>query len=489
MSERRYKMGADRRQSMLMPPSIEEYVSETNVVRAIDAYVESLDVVRLGFVLSESGGEKGGQPAYPPEMLFKLYLYGYQNKIRSSRCLEREARRNIELMWLLQRLQPSHMTIANFRKNNLQALKNASRDFVRLCHEMDLFGGEEVGVDGSFMRGNASKASIHTKKKLERQQPKIEQEIEKYLAELEQNDQRERDVPTEDAELAQKIEKLRARQAKNKARLEKITESGETQISETDADARLLKKNDKVVAGYNVQIAVDKKHKLICAHDVVNDGNDSQQLAPMALKAKEALEVETLEVDADGSYVNALQIKECLDNGITPYVPLADKESSVRRAGRFVRSEFIYQPETNCYQCPAGKQLNFVGIQKKGDKRMQKYASKASDCKNCSLNTKCLPKKTKYRQLYRWEHEHIIEQHRQRMEEFGREHMKTRGNLAEHPFGTLKTELGWRHFLMRGLEKVRAEMDLQVLCYNFKRVLNIIGITEFKIQLKQRVMA
>jgi len=492
MSERRYKIGANRRQGMLMPPSIEDYVSETNLVRAIDAYVDSLDMTDLGFAYTDAGSELGGQPAYPPAAMLKLYLYGYENKIRSSRMLEREAGRNVELMWLLQGFTPSHTAIANFRKDNLKALKNVNREFVRLCRKLGLFGREEVSIDGTFIRGNASKASIHSQEKLERQQSKLGQEIEKiekYFTELEKNDRSERDKPSEDPQLGQKLEKLKEHQAKTKACLEKLAESGATQVSETDGDARLLKKNGQVVAGFNVQIAVDKKHKLICAHDVVNDGNDTQQLAPMAEKAKAVLEVETLKANADAGYANVQQIKECLDNGITPYVPLPDKNAQTRAEGRFERAEFSYNKESDCYQCPAGNMLKRSGSQKKGNKQSYKYAAKASVCKACPLAEKCLPEKTGYRQIYRWEYEEIIEQHRQRMIKSGRAQMLTRGSCAEHPFGTLKESLGWRQFLMRGLDKVRAEMDLQVLSYNFKRVLNILGITAFKFCLKQRVMA
>jgi len=477
---------------MLMPPSIEDYVSETNLVRAIDVYVDALDMATLGFAYTDAGSELGGQPAYPPGSMLKLYLYGYENKIRSSRMLERETARNVELMWLLQGFTPSHAAIANFRKNNVDALKNVNRDFVRLCRELNLFGREEVSIDGTFMRGNASKASIHTQEKLEKRAPKLAQDIEKiekYFAQLEENDRSERDKPTEDPKLAQKLEKLKERQAKTKARLEKITESGATQVSETDEDARLLKKNGQVTAGYNVQIAVDNKHKLICAHEVTNDGNDSQQLAPMALKAKEALGVDRLKANADAGYENAPQLKECLDNGITPYVPLADKNAQVREQGRFERTEFTYHAESDSYQCPAGEVLKRSGSQKKSTKLSHKYAAKASVCKACPLAKKCLPEKTGYRQILRWEHEEIIEQHRQRMAQTGREQMKTRASCAEHPFGTMKESLGWRQFLMRGLDKVRAEMNLQVLAYNFKRVLNILGITAFKNHLNQRVMA
>ena len=489
MSDRRYKTGLNRQQTMLLPPSVDEYVSETNTVRAVDAYVNTLDLERLGFTYTDAASALGGQPAFPPSALLKLYLYGYLNRIRSSRRLAREACRNLELIWLLQGFEPSHATIANFRKDNLDALKKTNRDFIEVCRELKLFGGEEVGIDGTFMQGNASKASIHREETLRKQAAKLEKEIDAYLAELERNDRDECDTPAEDAALAEKIERLRARQAQTQARLAQLEQSGATQLSETDPDARLLTKRGHTIAGYNVQIAVDAAHKLIVCHEVVNDGNDSQQLAPMAIKTKEILEVNHLVVDADAGYDNQEQIKTCVDTGITPYVPLADKDAQTRQAGRFVRGEFTYDAQADCYRCPMNQILVRQGSLNKNGKQLHKYASKASVCDHCEQRVHCLPDKTPYRQLYRWEHEEIIEAHRERMRQTGREHMKTRAALAEHPFGTLKNDMGWQHFLMRGLAKVRAEMALQVLGYNFKRVLNIIGIDAFAAYLEQRVMA
>jgi transposase len=316
MSSRGYKSGANREQTMLLPPSIEEYISETNTVRAIDIYVESLNLAAMNFSHTDGGSELGGGPAYHPKVLLKLYLYGYLNRIRSSRRLEHEARINLEMIWLLEGLKPSHATIANFRKDNLEGIKIANCDFTQLCRELDLFGRTEVGIDGTFLSGNASKASIHTKEKLEQQLAKLNQDLDEYLAQLEKNDQTESDILAEDKELANKIERLKVRQAQTQARLEKS--GGDTQVSETDPQARLLSKRGQTVAGYNVQIAVDSKNKLIVCNEVVNEGNDSQQLAAMAIKAKETLGVEHLEVDADSGYDNREQIKTCLEAGITP---------------------------------------------------------------------------------------------------------------------------------------------------------------------------
>lgn len=489
MSSRRYKIGVNRQQTTLLPPSLEEYVSETNVVRAIDDYVESLDMTELGFGNTATSNERGdGQPAYPPSMPLKCYLYGYMNRVRSSRRLAREARLNVELMWLLQCFTPSHASIANFRKNNLDAIKAVNRDFVELCKDMKLFGAEEVSVDGTLMHGNASKGSIFAHEQLEKEATKLEQAIDNYLLELEQSDQTEADLPThEDKELPEKLKRLKARQTRCQERLKKLEESGEKQLSETDVDARLLNKRGQTIAGYNVQIVVDVEHKLIVHNDVVQDNNDTQQLAPMALKAKDILDTDTLAINADKGYENHTHIKTCEEAGITPYVPLANRAAPIRAEGRFTQAEFEYDNATDSYRCPADKMLTRQGTQKKHGQKRGRYASKASGCEQCPLRQQCLPKKTPYRQLYRWEHQDVIDRHRVRMEQAGREHMKRRAATVEHPFGTMKVNMGWQHFLMRGLEKVRTEMNLQMLTYNFQRALNIVGIVAFKNHLKQRI--
>jgi len=484
----RYKVGRNREQVDLLPPSLEEYVSPTNVVRAIEAYVESLDLRVLEFSHARNTGNEG-QPAYPPSMLLKLYLYGYMNRIRSSRRLERETRINIELMWLLEDLKPSHATIANFRKDNLKGIKAVNKEFVQLCREMNLYGGEEVGIDGTFMHGNASKASIHLQEVLEKEAGRIEQSIEKYLAELEKTDLSEKDLPeTEDAELPEKLKRLRERQSRCEARRKQLEASGEKQLSETDKDARLLNKRGQTIAGYNVQIVVDSKHKLLVCNEVVQDNNDTQQLEPMARKAKEILEVARLVVDADKGYENHQQIKACEAANITPYVPLADKAAPIREQGRFTHNEYTYDAQTDSYQCPAGQRLSRQGSQNKNGKIQNKYVSKAGTCKECELKQQCLPEKTQYKQLYRWEHQEVMDRHRTRMEKDGREHMKNRSGLVEHPFGIMKIQMGWLHFLMRGLEKVKAEMNLQMFSYNFQRVLKLVGIDAFKNHLNAQNM-
>lgn len=479
MKKRQYKQGIDREQGFLLPPSIEEYVGEDNPVRAIDSYVESLDLAQLGFKHA-AGPVQPGQPAYHPGMHLKLYLYGYLNRVRSSRRLEAECKRNLEVMWLLEGQRPSYKAIADFRKDNLEALKAVNRDFVQVCKELDLYGAELVGIDGSFLRGNVSKGSIYTAERLKRSLAYIDTDIAKYLQEMEQADQQEGDTRQPDPDLSKKLEQLRQRKQKRTEQLAQLEASGEKQIAEVDEDARLLKKNGGTVAGYNVQVAVDSKHKLIVVADAVQDGNDQQEMAPMGKAAKAVLGVEQLTTTQDQGYFNAQQIKDCQENGITPYVPEPDKQAQTRKQGRFPHDDFSYDPEANLYRCPGGKELKFRWSQNKNGKVMHQYHSSAPVCAQCPLKEQCLPEKNPYRTVSRWEHEQVIEEHRVRMAEQGAEMMRQRASICEHPFGTLKLWCGWTHFLLRGLEKVRAELSLLMLSYNFKRVLRIFGLAAFR---------
>jgi transposase len=480
VSKRQYKQGIDRQQAFLLPPRVEEYVPSDHPVRAIEVYVDSLDLESLGFQHS-TGELTPGQPAFPPPALLKLYLYGYLHRIRSSRRLEAECQRNLEVIWLMAGLRPGYKTIADFRKVNLQPLKQVNQDFVQLCKELDLFGAELVGIDGSFFRGNVAKKSIYTAERLQRALQRLEQDIAQYLQEVEAADQQEGQQNQADPALGEKLKKLRERQEKRREQLKQLQASGEKQIAEVDEDARLLrKKGSGTVAGYNVQTAIDAKHKLIVTADVSQDGNDEQQMAPMGKAAKAVLEVEHLSTTQDRGYFNAQQIKECEENGITPYVPEPDKQAQTRLQGRFPRDAFSYDPEANTYRCPNGKELKFSTTATNGAKTTFYYRSSVPVCAQCPLKEQCLPEKTACRIVARWEHEEVIENHRVRMAEQGAEMMRQRASICEHPFGTLKLWCGWTHFLLRGLEKVQAELSLLMLSYNFKRVIHIIGLAAFR---------
>lgn len=492
MTNRTFKTGVSRDQVSLFPARVEDYVDRGNPVRAIEAFVAALDLGRLGFGHAGSGGG-AGQPPYDPADLLKLYLYGYSNRIRSSRALEREAGRNLELIWLMKQLVPGYRTIANFRRDNWKALKATNREFVLMMRELQLFGGETVAIDGAFFYGNASKASIKTQRKLAKRLAEIEQEIEAYGAALEANDSAEAERPAagpgggeDGGDVAQKVAALMARRTALKADLAQLEESGQTQLSRTDPDARLLSKNGQVVAGYNVQIAVDDKHKLIPASEVTNDGNDSGQLYDMSKAAKDELGVKTLTSVADSGYYNGHTLKECEENGITAYVPQPRRTAQLDAKGRFSHETFAYDAEADVYRCPADKLLRPMTGRKLNGKRSEiRYVSRKSECKACTLRSRCLSAKASIRTVYRWEHEAVLDRHRVRMQD-AQARMRRRAELAEHPFGTLKCRAGYRHFLVRGFDKVRGEWSLMALCYNFLRVLNIVGLDELIAYLANR---
>jgi transposase len=492
MTNRAFKTGTCREQASFLPPRIEDYVGPGNLVRAIDAYVGGVDLRKLGF--RNAGYDGGaGQPPYDPADLLRLYLYGYLNRIRSSRYLEREAQRNLELIWLLKKLAPGYRTIANFRKDNWAALKAANREFVVVIRDLDLVSGTLVAIDGAFFHGDASKASIKSNKRLADQVAAIDRDIEAYGGMVEANDAEEAIRSAgdgdgrDDADVAEKVAALMKKRAQAQAELARLEQSGQTQLSMTDADARLLSKRGQVVAGYNVQVAVDEKHKLIVASEVVNDGNDTGQLYEMAKAAKEALGTQTLEVVADTGYYNGSALKDCEENGIVAYVPPAKHTGRLEAQGRFTHENFAYDAEEDVYRCPAGVLLMPTKSPKiNGSRREIVYLSRKSTCDACPLRARCLSAKADTRTIYRWEHQDVIDRHRVRMENVGAR-MRQRACLVEHPFGTLKCRAGYRHFLVRGFNKVRGEWSLMALCYNFSRVLSILGFQGFVQYLVRRL--
>ena len=485
MTNRTFKSGISREQGSLLPPRVDDYVGPDNPVRAIDAYVCSLDLAELGFEHADSGGG-AGQPPYDPADLLRLYLYGYLNGVRSSRRLEREACRNLEVIWLLRGLAPGYRTIGDFRKANPEALKAANREFVLLARELNLLAGELVAIDGAFFHGDASKTSIITSKRLAERLAAVERDIEAYGAALDANDAAEASSglpgrPTGE-DVATKMAALVEKRTRIATDLAELQERGETQLSRTDPDARLLSKNGQVVAGYNVQIAVDDKHKLIAASEVVNDGNDTGQLHAIAVAAKENLCVETLQAAADVGYYNGETLHSCEASGIVAYVPEADKNSRLAKQGRFTLQDFIYDAEQNLYRCPAAAELRPMDGRKQdaGGKWHVRYVALQSVCGACPLRSRCLTSKARRREIYRWEHQDVIDRHRARMAQPEADTMmRRRAALAEHPFGTLKCRAGYRHFLLRGFDKVRGEWSLMALCYNFSRVLSILGFNQF----------
>jgi transposase len=479
MSLRRYQATLNRQQDMLLPPRVEEYVGPHNPVRAIDAYVNTLDLAALGFKNAQAA-TGAGQPPFDPAALLKLYLYGYLQGLRSSRKLERETYRNLEVIWLVEGVRPSYRTLADFRQGNSEGLKAVNRDFMLVCKELALLGGEEVAVDGSFFKANASKDSIYTEGHLDASLQALEAKITAYqqaLAEQDAaDDQAGRGSLVEDPLLTEKLEALRKKQKEKQALRDRLKAGGDKQISTVDADARLLSKRGQSVAGYNVQLVVDDKHKLIVAEAVTQDGNDLQQLSAMLNQAQEILGSEHLTGLADSGYFEGNQLKSCEDQDFTVYVAIPDKSKAVAAEGRLTREQFTYEAEQDHYRCPQGHLLSRCGKpRQKNAKWRMRYQSRPADCKDCLLREQCLTEKARFRQLYRWEHEAVIERHRARMAQRP-DVMKKRAALAEHPFGVLKHRAGMHHFLMRGLKKCRGELSLMVLGYNFTRVLNMLGI-------------
>jgi len=497
MTNHAFKTGESREQPSLLPPRIEDYVGRNNPIRAIESFVGALDLAKLGFRHADRGVEVG-QPPYDPADLLKLYLYGYINQIRSSRRLEREACRNLELIWLLKNLRPGYRTIANFRKENWKALKAVNRSFVLLVRELGLVGGAVVAIDGSFFHGDASKASIFTRKRLAEQIVDLDREIEAYGKSLEDNDAAEAGHRTDGdgdgggggGDLGAKVAALMAKRSRAQADLDRLEANGETQLSLTDPDARLLAKNGQALVGYNVQVVVDDKHKLIVASEVVNNSSDVNQLHAMAIAAKEALDAEALQVLADTGYYSSTELKACEDDGIVAYVPPPEGNGRLEKEGRFSLKDFSYDGAADAYTCPAGEQLRpMKGRWKNTSGRLEiRYASSNKSCKTCPLRAKCLTPKASRRTIGRWEHEDVLERHRARMESAG-ELMRRRSGIVEHPFGTIKCRAGYRHFLVRGFNKVRGEWSLMALCYNFTRVLNILGFERFVAYMAAKTLA
>jgi len=493
MKHRRYQKSLDRQEERVLPPRVEDYVSENNPVRAIDAYVDTLNLEDLGFKYT-TFVVHAGQPPFNPVALLKLYLYGYIQHIHSSRKLAREAQRNLEVIWLMRGNHPCYKVISDFRKDNCTVIKSVNRDFIMLCKELSLFGGEEVAVDGSFFNGDTNKSRIYTKKNLNKQIGAIEKKITEYQKAIDEQDMTDDKAGygalSEDEDLHKKLKRLQERQAEKKGLQKQLQDSGETQISMVDKEARLLTKRGQTIAGFNVQIAVDSKYHLIVANDVVQDGNDSQQLAPMLEKAQEILKSGNLAGLADTGYYNGTQLKLCEEQGIEAYVPIPKKSKEGQEEGKephFTSEDFTYDAEQDCYHCPQEKKITRYGrkLRHLRDKNYVSYKSKRAICNECPLRERCLTEKSNHKEILRWEHSEVYVRHQKRMETRP-DNARQRGALVEHPFGTLKHRAGMHHFLMRGLEKCRGEFSLMVLGYNFTRVLNTLGVDALRDYCVQR---
>jgi len=476
--------GFSRNQGMLLPYTLEEYVDEENPVRFIDAFVDSLDLKRLGFRHSEP--MEVGRPPYDPADLLKLYIYGYLNQVRTSRKLERECQRNMEVMWLIKRLTPDFKTIADFRKDNIDCIKKVFKEFLYHSMDLGLVGGELVSLDGAKLKAVNSKKKNLNLKTLADKLKRIEEKIEKYLKEIEANDRSdEAQLPSPQvgrrSKLRERIQKLREKMNQYSNLLCSLKESGENEVSLTDPDSRLMKDRGRMDVCYNTHMVVDSKNHIIVEYEATNNASDNNSLSRMAKNTKEALRVERLEVTADKGFFSEEQVKECADNGITPYLPEPNKSARgyAKTTGiptpEFYEEKFLYDKTTDTYTCPAGKTLRFKHWHRNSeDKTVGLYTTDRA-CFRCPFfMVKCTRNKKKGRVIQRWIHETVLEEMRLRIK-LQPEKLELRRNLSEHPIGTIKRAFNQGYLLLKGLRKVNGEAGFTMLAYNMRRAINILG--------------
>jgi transposase len=467
---KRFVEGEDRRQGVLLPEYLDDWIADENPVRAIEAFVDELDLGALGFAGVIPAAT--GRPGYHPGLMLKLYVYGYLNQVASSRRLEREAGRNVELMWLTGRLAPDFKTIADFRKDNGPAIRAACRQFVELCRRLDLFTLQVAAIDGSKFKAVNARDKNFTPAKLKARIEQVEASIARYLAALETADRQEGEPAQAKSErLKDKIAKLRAQMAAFGALEPVLDAEPDRQLSLTDPDARSMATRGRGsgIVGYNVQIAVDAEHHLIVAHEVTNVGHDRTQLEPMARKAREAMGCEELTALADRGYYNGDQVLACEGTGVLPCIP---KTVWPSEQGFFTRGDFVYDGEHDHYTCPAGQTLT-KGLVRSDRKADVDHYRHLTACFDCALKPRCTPDKLK--RLKRWEREDVLDRMQARLDAMP-DAMRVRRATVEHPFGTLKAWMGATHFKTRALQQVRTEMSLQVLAYNLKRTIAILGV-------------
>jgi transposase len=469
---KRFIAGANRGQSTLLPECLDDFIDESNPVRVIDAFVDALGLVEMGFDGVDPAATR--RPAYHPSILLKLYIYGYLNQVQSSRRLEREAGRNVEVMWLLGRLAPDHKTIADFRKDNGPALRKVCARFVELCRGMGLLATASVAIDGSKFKAVNNRDRNFTRAKVERRRAQLEESVARYLSQLDTADRQE---PSE--ALAVKVTRLKEKLVKVKEAMgklavyeEQMLASPDQQISLTDPDSRSMATSGRGsgVVGYNVQVAVDTEHHLIVTHEVTNSGSDRAQLANIAKQAKAVLKTDTLAAVADRGYFSSPEILACHEAGIMVTLP-KPMTSGAKSEGRYGKQDFVYLPQEDVYRCPAGERLPYRYTNDEAGKMLRRYWTTA--CPSCSLKSQCTTGPE--RRITRWEHEHLLDAVQQRLDA-NPQAMRQRRETVEHPFGTIKARMGATHFLTKTLPKVAGEMALAVLAYNLTRAMNIIGI-------------
>ena len=455
---KRFVEGVSRMQSTLFPEQLDDYISEDNPVRVIDVFVGEMDLSKMGFKMIPA---QTGRPSYHPTTMLKIYIYGYLNRVQSSRRLEHETHRNVELMWLLGRLTPDFKAIADFRKNNTKAIQLVCREFIMICRKLDLFSEAFVAIDGSKFKAVNHRDLNFTHAKLEYRLDIINESIAKYLSQIDSADRQEALVAKVRVErLEKKIFTLKE-EVKQLNKIEMaLKATPDKQVSLTDPDARSMKTRGTGVVGYNVQAAVDTKHHIIVTHEVTNIGNDRAQLSKVAKQAKAVIGSDNLRVVADRGYYKGEEILECEQSGITTFLP-KPQTSGNQSKGLFGKRDFIYRSESDTYGCPGGEQATYRFSREEKGKIIRRYWSSA--CLNCSIKPQCTT--GQYRRISRWEHETVLEAVDERLDDHS-DMMKIRRSTVEHPFGTIKYWMGSTHFQMKTLKKVGAEMSLHVLAYN-----------------------
>ena len=469
---KRFVEGSDRGQMTLLPECLDDWIDENNPVRVIDAFVEALNLGELGFAGVEP--ETTGRPSYHPSVLLKLYIYGYLNRVQSSRRLEREAGRNFEVMWLLGRLVPDHKTIADFRKDNGPALRKVCARFVELCREMGLLATASVAIDGSKFKAVNNRDKNFTRAKVERRRAQLEESVARYLSQLDTADRQEPSeaLAAKTTHLKEKLAKLKEEMERLKTLEAQMLAAPDQQISLTDPDSRSMATSGRGsgVVGYNVQVAVDTEHHLIVTHEVTNIGSDRAQLAHVAKQAKATLDVASLDAVADRGYFSSNEILACEEAGITVTLP-KPMTSGIKAKGRFGKQDFRYMAKEDVYICPAGEKLTYRYTTEENELVVRRYWTNI--CRGCAIKNKCTTGTE--RRITRWEHEHLLEAVQRRLDE-NPEKMRQRRETVEHPFGTIKARMGATHFLMKTLPRVASEMALHALAYNLTRVMNILGV-------------
>lgn len=469
---KRFVEGLDRSQNTMFPERLEDWVRDDNPVRVVDAFVDALDLGGLGFV--RVAPRATGRPSYHPSVLLKLYIYGYLNRVQSSRRLEREAGRNVEVMWLTGRLVPDHKTIADFRKDYGKAIRKVCAQFVALCRQLELFADASVAIDGSKFKAVNARDRNFTRAKMKRRKEQVEESVERYLHQMDSADRQEPSLArtTKTARLKEKIVILKEEMRRLEKLEAEMLAAPDKQLSLTDPDARSMATSGRGsgMVGYNVQTAVDIKHHLIVAHEVTNVGTDRAQLSAMAEQTKAVLGTDALEVVADRGYYKGEEILACDEAGITVTLP-KQYSSGVMAKGRFGKQDFVYLAADDVYRCPAGERLVHHYTNVEEGRTLHRYWTNV--CRGCAIKDQCTTGKE--HRITRWEHEEVLETVQQRLDEHP-EKMRQRRETVEHPFGTIKCWMGYTHFQMKTLKRVRTEMALHVLAYNLKRVINIMGI-------------